>query len=82
MRAVGGLVFVATTGQRTSDAAHAERRKRPVVGASAPMYGRIMCHWRPQFVEAFAKFAAATAAVIASETEDAPIFTLINGMSF
>ncbi|SAL88447.1 hypothetical protein AWB74_08567 [Caballeronia arvi] len=38
--------------------------------------------WRPQFVEAFAKFAAATAAVIASETEDAPIFTLINEISF
>ncbi|MDR5784413.1 beta-glucosidase [Caballeronia sp. LZ065] len=38
--------------------------------------------WRPQFVEAFAKFAAATAAVIASETEDSPIFTLINEISF
>jgi hypothetical protein len=38
--------------------------------------------WRPQFVEAFAKFAAATAAVIASESGDAPIFTLINEISF
>ncbi|MDR5798037.1 beta-glucosidase [Caballeronia sp. LZ008] len=38
--------------------------------------------WRPQFVEAFAKFAAATAAVIASETEETPIFTLINEISF
>lgn len=38
--------------------------------------------WRPQFVEAFAKFAAATAAVIASEAEDPPIFTLINEISF
>jgi hypothetical protein len=38
--------------------------------------------WRPQFVEAFAKFAAATAGVIASETEDVPIFTLINEISF
>ncbi|WP_087670121.1 beta-glucosidase [Caballeronia humi] len=38
--------------------------------------------WRPRFVDAFAKFAAATAVVIASETEDVPIFTLINEISF
>jgi hypothetical protein len=38
--------------------------------------------WRPQFVDAFAKFAAATAALIGSETGDSPIFTLVNEISF
>ena len=38
--------------------------------------------WRPQFVEAFARFAAATADLVASETDEPPVFTLINEISF
>ncbi|SAK84210.1 hypothetical protein AWB75_05514 [Caballeronia catudaia] len=38
--------------------------------------------WRPQFVEAFARFAAATAELVATETDEAPVFTLINEISF
>jgi hypothetical protein len=38
--------------------------------------------WQAEFVDRFAQFAAATARLIASETDDVPIFTLINEISF